>query len=73
MGPLNSFKQLENIEKNIKATIEQGGKLDVEEKDLLVSNKGYYFPATISNVKTIILPVRQKMNYLVQCIISNEI
>ena len=27
MGPLNSFKQLENIEKNIKATIEQGGKI----------------------------------------------
>jgi aldehyde dehydrogenase (NAD+)/betaine-aldehyde dehydrogenase len=27
MGPLNSFKQLENIEKNIKATIEQGGKV----------------------------------------------
>ena len=27
MGPLNSFKQLENIEKNIKATINQGGKV----------------------------------------------
>jgi aldehyde dehydrogenase (NAD+)/betaine-aldehyde dehydrogenase len=27
MGPLNSFKQLENIEKNIKATVEQGGKI----------------------------------------------
>ena len=27
MGPLNSFKQLENIEKNIKATIKQGGKI----------------------------------------------
>ena len=39
MGPLNSFKQLENIEKNIKATIEQGGKLDVEEKDLLFQIK----------------------------------
>ena len=27
MGPLSSFKQLEIIEKNIKATIEQGGKI----------------------------------------------
>ena len=27
MGPLNSFKQLQTIEKNIKATKEQGGKI----------------------------------------------
>ena len=27
MGPLSSFKQLENIEKNIKDTIDQGGKI----------------------------------------------
>ena len=29
MGPLSNFKQLEIIEKNIKQTIEQGGKLRV--------------------------------------------
>ena len=27
MGPLSNFKQLEIIEKNIKETIEQGGKI----------------------------------------------
>ena len=47
MGPLNSFKQLENIEKNIKATIDQGGKVRCGGKRSSVSNKGYYFPATI--------------------------
>jgi len=47
MGPLNSFKQLENIEKNIKATIEQGGKLRCGGKRSSISNKGYFFPATI--------------------------
>ena len=43
MGPLNSFKQLENIEKNIKATIEQGGKLDVVEKDQIYLIKAIIF------------------------------
>ena len=38
MGPLNSFKQLENIEKNIKATIEQGGKIRCGGKRSAVSN-----------------------------------
>ena len=47
MGPLNSFKQLENIEKNIKATIKQGGKVRCGGKRSSISNKGYYFPATI--------------------------
>jgi len=47
MGPLNSFKQLENIEKNIKATIEQGGKLRCGGKRSSISKKGYFFPATI--------------------------
>src|SRR6056300_83474 len=47
MGPLNSFKQLENIEKNIKATVEQGGKIRCGGKRSDISDKGYYFPATI--------------------------
>jgi len=47
MGPLNSFKQLETIEKNIKLTIDQGGKLKCGGKRHSLSNKGYYFPATI--------------------------
>ena len=47
MGPLNSFKQLDNIEKNIKATIKQGGKIRCGGKRSNISNKGYYFPATI--------------------------
>jgi len=51
MGPLNSFKQLENIEKNIKATIEQGGKIKCGGKRSSISNKGYYFPATIIECK----------------------
>ncbi|MDC1143271.1 aldehyde dehydrogenase [Candidatus Pelagibacter sp.] len=47
MGPLNSFKQLENIEKNIKATVAQGGKIRCGGKRSNISKKGYYFPATI--------------------------
>ncbi|MDA7783257.1 aldehyde dehydrogenase [Candidatus Pelagibacter sp.] len=56
MGPLNSFKQLENIEKTIKATIEQGGKLRCGGKRSNISNKGYYFPATIIECKNHNLP-----------------
>ena len=56
MGPLNSFKQLENIEKNIKATIEQGGKVRCGGKRSSISNKGYYFPATIIECKNHYLP-----------------
>ncbi len=59
MGPLNSFKQLENIEKNIKATIEQGGKIKCGGKRSSVSNKGYYFPATIIECKNHNLPVAE--------------
>ena len=59
MGPLNSFKQLENIEKNIKATIEQGGKIRCGGKRSSVSNKGYYFPATIIECKNHNLPVAE--------------
>ena len=47
MGPLNSFKQLANIEKNIKATVEQGGKIRCGGKRSDISDKGYYFPPTI--------------------------
>ena len=59
MGPLNSFKQLENIEKNIKATIEQGGKIRCGGKRSTVSNKGYYFPATIIECENHNLPVAE--------------
>ena len=47
MGPLNSFKQLENIEKNIKATVAQGGKIRCGGKRSEISDIGYYFPPTI--------------------------
>ena len=59
MGPLNSFKQLENIEKNIKATIEQGGKVRCGGKRSSVSNKGYFFPATIIECENHNLPVAE--------------
>ena len=47
MGPLSNFKQLEVIEKNIKKTIEQGGKIKCGGKRHTFSNEGYYFPPTI--------------------------
>jgi aldehyde dehydrogenase (NAD+)/betaine-aldehyde dehydrogenase len=59
MGPLNSFKQLENIEKNIKATVEQGGKIRCGGKRSNVSNEGYYFPATIIECKNHNLPTAE--------------
>jgi len=59
MGPLNSFKQLENIEKNIKATLDQGGKIRCGGKRSSVSNKGYYFPATIIECENHNLPVAE--------------
>ncbi len=59
MGPLNSFKQLENIEKNIKATLDQGGKIRCGGKRSSVSNKGYYFPATIIECDNHNLPVAE--------------
>jgi (Z)-2-((N-methylformamido)methylene)-5-hydroxybutyrolactone dehydrogenase len=59
MGPLNSFKQLENIEKNIKSTIEQGGKVKCGGKRSSVSNKGYYFPATIIECENHNLPAAE--------------
>jgi acyl-CoA reductase-like NAD-dependent aldehyde dehydrogenase len=59
IGPLNSFKQLENIEKNIKATVEQGGKIRCGGKRSNISNKGYYFPATIIECKNHNLPTAE--------------
>ena len=59
MGPLNSFKQLEIIEKNIKATLEQGGKIRCGGKRSNISNKGYYFPATIIECKNHNLPAAE--------------
>ena len=47
MGPISNFKQLETIEKNIKLTIDQGGKIKCGGKRHSFSNKGYYFPPTI--------------------------
>ena len=59
MGPLNSFKQLENIETNIKATVEQGGKVRCGGKRSNISNKGYFFPATIIECKNHNLPTAE--------------
>jgi len=59
MGPLNSFKQLKNIEKNIKATIERGGKIRCGGKRSSISNKGYYFPATIIECENHNLPTAE--------------
>ena len=56
MGPLNSFKQLQTIEKNIKATKEQGGKIRCGGERSSISNKGYYFPATIIECENHNLP-----------------
>ena len=59
MGPLNNFRQLENIEKNIKATIEQGGIIRCGGKRSDISNKGYYFPPTIIECKNHSLPTAE--------------
>ncbi len=59
MGPISNFKQLEIIEKTIKLTIEQGGKLRCGGKRHALSNKGYYFPATIIECKNHNLPTAE--------------
>jgi len=59
MGPLASFKQLEIIEKTIKLTIEQGGILRCGGKRHTLSNKGYYFPATIIECENHNLPTAE--------------
>ena len=59
MGPISNYKQLEVIEKNIKETIEQGGKLRCGGKRSNISNKGYYFPATIIECENHNLPTAE--------------
>ena len=62
MGPLSSLKQLEIIEKNIKLTVDQGGKIKCGGKRHSLSNKGL-FPSY--NNRKIIIFLQLKMNYLV--------
>ena len=59
MGPLNSLKQLELIEKNIAETEAQGGKIRCGGKRSNFSNKGYYFPATIIECNNHNLPTAE--------------
>jgi aldehyde dehydrogenase (NAD+)/betaine-aldehyde dehydrogenase len=59
MGPLNSLKQLEIIEKNIKLTLDQGGKLKCGGKRHNLSNIGYYFPPTIIECENHNLPAAE--------------
>ena len=59
MGPLSNFKQLEVIEKNIKLTVEQGGKIKCCGKRHPFSNEGYYFPPTIIECENHNLPAAE--------------
>ena len=59
MGPLNSLKQLEVIEKNINDTVQQGGVIKCGGKRSSLSNKGYYFPATIIECENHNLPTAE--------------
>ena len=59
MGPLSSLKQLEIIEKNIKLTLDQGGKLKCGGKRHSMSNKGYYFPPTVIECENHDLPTAE--------------
>ena len=59
MGPLSSLKQLEIIEKNIKLTVDQGGKVKCGGKRHSFSNKGYYFPPTIIECENHNLPTAE--------------
>ena len=59
MGPLSNFKQLEVIEKNIKLTVEQGGKIKCGGKRHPFSNEGYYFPPTIIECENHNLPAAE--------------
>ena len=59
MGPLSNFKQLETIEKNIKLTVDQGGKIKCGGKRHTFSNKGYYFPPTIIECENHKLPTAE--------------
>ena len=59
MGPISNFKQLETIEKNIKITVDQGGKIKCGGKRDSFSNKGYYFPPTIIECENHNLPTAE--------------
>ena len=59
MGPLSNFKQLEIIEKNIKLTVDQGGKIKCGGKRHAFSNEGYYFSPTIIECDNHNLPVAE--------------
>ena len=59
MGPISNFKQLETIEKNIKLTVNQGGKIKCGGKRDSFSNKGYYFPPTIIECENHKLPAAE--------------
>ena len=59
MGPISNYKQLEVIEKNIKLTLEQGGRLKCGGQRHSFSNDGYYFPATIIECDNHNLPVAE--------------
>ena len=59
MGPISNYKQLEVIEKNIKQTLEQGGRLKCGGQRHSFSNEGYYFPATIIECDNHNLPVAE--------------
>ena len=59
MGPLNSLKQIETIEKSIKDTEEQGGKIRCGGKRSNLFNKGFYFPATIIECENHNLPTAE--------------
>ena len=59
MGPISNYKQLEVIEKNIKLTLEQGGRLKCGGQRHSFSNEGYYFPATIIECDNHNLPVAE--------------
>ena len=59
MGPLSSLNQLEIIEKNIKLTLEQGGKLRCGGTRHTMSNKGYYFPPTVIECENHNLPTAE--------------
>jgi len=59
MGPISNFKQLETIEKNIKLTVDQGGKIKCGGKRHSFSNKGYYFPPTIIECNNHNLPTAE--------------
>jgi len=59
MGPLSNFKQLDVIEKNIKLTVDQGGKIKCGGTRHSFSNEGYYFSPTIIECDNHNLPVAE--------------